>query len=217
MFSRWNSNYFSVMVRTVAVVRLWLLLMAAVQPCAVETSRAAPACAIPASGARSASCSRHGTDAARRPAFEREGARGVVGGGAGGSRRARCGAMRLRGGGFHKARKIRKFNNWKPKHKRDGENPLQVHKAHRMRKKEKERASADQKRCLAQTLCRGHAHPLRGVSHACKTSSWSCYTLACENSVGSFTPRLLPPPAPLPPQIPPSLSRLSPLSFASRG
>ena len=34
--------------------------------------------------------------------------------------------IRLRGGGFHKTRKIRKFNNWKPKHKRSEENPLQV-------------------------------------------------------------------------------------------
>jgi len=34
--------------------------------------------------------------------------------------------LRLRGGGFHKGRKIRKLNNWKPKHKQVGENPLQV-------------------------------------------------------------------------------------------
>ena len=34
--------------------------------------------------------------------------------------------LRLRGGGFHKSRKIRMINNWKPKHKREGENPMQV-------------------------------------------------------------------------------------------
>ena len=53
--------------------------------------------------------------------------------------------LRLRGGGFHKARKVRALNNWKPKHKREGENPLQVHKAHRMRKKEKDHASSERK------------------------------------------------------------------------
>ncbi|MGB1605037.1 MAG: hypothetical protein ACPIOQ_70540, partial [Promethearchaeia archaeon] len=52
-------------------------------------------------------------------------------------------SLQLRGGGFHKSRKIRMLNNWKPKHKREGENPLQVHKAHRMRKKEKDRSAAD--------------------------------------------------------------------------
>ena len=52
-------------------------------------------------------------------------------------------SLQLRGGGFHKSRKIRMLHNWKPKHKREGENPLQVHKAHRMRKKEKDRSAAD--------------------------------------------------------------------------
>ena len=51
-------------------------------------------------------------------------------------------SLQLRGGGFHKSRKIRTLHNWKPKHKREGENPLQVHKAHRMRKKEKDRSAA---------------------------------------------------------------------------
>jgi hypothetical protein len=53
--------------------------------------------------------------------------------------------VRLRGGGFHKSRKVRKLNNWKPKHKREGENPLQIHKAHRMRKKEKDHAVSERK------------------------------------------------------------------------
>lgn len=53
--------------------------------------------------------------------------------------------LRLRGGGFHKTRKVRKLNNWKPKHKREGENPLQIHKAHRMRKKEKDHTASERK------------------------------------------------------------------------
>lgn len=77
-----------------------------------------------------------GVRAGQRRGRDRAGKQGCLGGS--------C-MLRLRGGGFHKGRKIRVLNNWKPKHKREGENPLQVHKAHRMRKKEKDRSSADKK------------------------------------------------------------------------
>lgn len=51
----------------------------------------------------------------------------------------------LRGGGFKKSRGPRQLHNYVPKQKRAGENPLQVNKPHRMRKKEKDRTKAETK------------------------------------------------------------------------
>ena len=53
-------------------------------------------------------------------------------------------SLRLRGG-FKKARGPRQLHNYVPKQKRAGENPLQINKPHRMRKKEKDRTKAETK------------------------------------------------------------------------
>ena len=50
--------------------------------------------------------------------------------------------VHLRG---RKRSKARIIHNWKPKHKREGENPLQINKAHRKRRKEKQNEKAKRK------------------------------------------------------------------------
>ncbi|KAJ1496016.1 hypothetical protein T484DRAFT_2016478 [Baffinella frigidus] len=77
------------------------------------------------------------------------GCRGALspGGGRGGERFMGIGLhnLGLRGGGFKKSRGPRQLHNYVPKQKRAGENPLQVNKPHRMRKKEKDRTKAETK------------------------------------------------------------------------